>query len=272
MKLKQHILAFTVIGLIAISLVACAGVVVSAPEPQQVAAVVPAQPTAPQAQPAVVVEPAQSANPAVVETQEEVEPLVSTTFVNWVLDTPLRVDTPEGPVVKEAESTLVRMEHGLYATFSAVELEPGDAFTMWWVIFNQPENCTDSKCGFDDVFSFDEMGDVIKTEVGARQWNFPAHAITGFALGRASGSVVDTNGTAEFRAHLPVGDAHEFDFGPGLLNPLTAEVHLIIRTHSQMIPGLLHEQLNTPWGGCPEGWPKDPCKDVQVAIRLPSEQ
>jgi hypothetical protein len=268
MKLKQHILAFTVIGLIAISLVACAGVVVSAPEPQQVAAVVPAQPTAPQAQPAVVVEPAQSANPAVVETQEEVEPLVSTTFVNWVLDTPLRVDTPEGPVVKEAESTLVRMEHGLYATFSAVELEPGDAFTMWWVIFNQPENCTDSKCGFDDVFSFDEMGDVIKTEVGARQWNFPAHAITGFALGRASGSVVDTNGTAEFRAHLPVGDAHEFDFGPGLLNPLTAEVH----THSQMIPGLLHEQLNTPWGGCPEGWPKDPCKDVQVAIHLPSEQ
>ena len=53
---------------------------------------------------------------------------------------------------------------------------------------------------------------------------------------------------------------------------LMAEIHLIIRTHSQMIPGQLHEQLNSPWGGCPEGWPKDPCKDVQLAIHRPSEQ
>ena len=257
MTLKQNILVFTLIGLAAFSLAACGGATEPAPEPQEVAAVVPAQPTAPQAQPAVVVEPAVSAQPAVAEVQAEIEPVVSTTFVEWA---------PDGPMVEGAESTLVRMEHGFYATFSAVDLEPGDAYTMWWTIFNKPENCSDGECGENDAFIFDENGEPLLTDEGARKWNFPAHAATEFALGRATGTVVDTDGTAEFRAHLPLGDDTEFDFGPGLLNPFTAEVHLIIRTHSQMIPGLLHEQLNTPWGGCPEGWPKDPCKNVQLAI------
>jgi len=85
-------------------------------------------------------------------------------------------------------------------------------------------------------------------------------------------AVADTDGTALFRAHLPIGDDNEFDFGPGLLNSFTAEVHLIIRSHSKAIPGLLHTQLNSPWGGCPEGFPKDPCRDVQLAIFSPPEQ
>ncbi len=263
MKLKQHILASTFIGLIAFGLVACAGVTVSVPEPQQVAAIVPTQPAAPQAEPAaVVVEPA-VAEPAVVETQAEIEPVVNTTFVEWA---------PDGPLVEGAESTLVRMEHGLYATFHAVELEPGDAYTVWWVIFNKPENCSDNECGRNDAFLFDANGEQLLNDKGAPQWNFPGHAATEFALGRATGTVVDTDGTAEFRMHLPIRDDTEFDFGPGLLDPFTAEVHLIIRTHSQMIPGQLHDQLNSPWGGCPEGWPKDPCKDVQLAIHPPSEQ
>jgi hypothetical protein len=164
------------------------------------------------------------------------------------------------------------MEHGFYATFSAVELEAEDAYTMWWVIFNKPEDCSDGECGPNDAFLFDKNGERLFTEEGAPQWNFPAHAEIEFALGRATGSVIDTDGTAEFRAHLPVEDDNEFDFGPGLLNPFTAEVHLVIRTHSQMIPGLLHEQLNTPWGGCPEGWPKDPCKNVQIAIHHSPER
>ena len=257
MKIRQNTLVSTLLWLAAFSLAACAGAADSNPEPQQVVAVIPAEPAAPQAQPvAAVAEPA-VVEPAVVEAQAEIEPVVSTTFVEWA---------PDGPLVEGAESSLVRMEHGLYATFSAVELEPGDAYTLWWVIFNKPENCSDGECGRNDAFMFDADGVQLLSDAGAPQWNFPAHAATEFSLGRASGSVVDVDGTAEFRAHLPVGDDTEFDFGPGLLDPFTPEVHLIIRTHSQMIPGKLSDQLNSPWGGCPEGWPKDPCKDVQIAI------
>jgi hypothetical protein len=63
-----------------------------------------------------------------------------------------------------------------------------------------------------------------------------------------------------------VGDTTEANFGPGLLDSMTADVHLTARTHGPMIPGRLHEQLNTAWGGCPEGWPKSPCGNVQSAV------
>jgi len=254
---KRGILTIWLANLI---LAGCVTVATPTPAAQQF---VPLTPTQPSTMPAAPVGQAIIAETVPVEPKAEIEPVVSTTFVEWA---------PDGPMVEGAESTLVRMEHGFYATFNAVELEPGDAYTMWWVIFNKPENCSDGECGLNDAFLFDANGDQLLTDEGAPQWNFPAHAATEFALGRATGSVIDADGTAEFRAHLPVGDDNEFDFGPGLLNPFTAEVHLVIRTHSQMIPGLLHEQLNTPWGGCPEGWPKDPCRNVQVAIHQPPGQ
>ena len=256
MGLKQNILISSFVWLAALSLAACASVAESAPESQQAPVFVPIPSNAPQAQPVTTV-----VKQAAVDAHAEMQPIVSTTFVEW---------SPDGPMVEGAESTLVRMEHGFYATFNAVELEPGDVYTMWWVIFNRPENCSDGECGLNDVFIFDENGERQFSDDGAPIWNRTAHAAVEFALGRATGTVVDTDGTAEFRAHLPVGDDTEFDFGSGLLNPAKAEVHLIIRTHSQIIPGSLHEQLGSAWGGCPAGWPKDPCKDMQVAIHMAS--
>ena len=60
---------------------------------------------------------------------ENVEPVVSTTFVEW---------EGERTVVEGATSSLTRMEHGLYMTFEAVSLEPGEAYTVWWAIFDAP--------------------------------------------------------------------------------------------------------------------------------------
>src|SRR3990172_8125414 len=47
-----------------------------------------------------------------------------------------------GTLIEGAESTLVRMPHGVSMTFKTVGLTPGDAVTMWWIIFNRPENCS----------------------------------------------------------------------------------------------------------------------------------
>lgn len=137
---------------------------------------------------------------------------------------------------------------------------------FWWAIFNRPENCSDDVCGVDDVFLVDEQGNRLKNEEGAARPNLPARAATEFSLLRATGTIIDVDGSAEFRAHPPIGDTQEVYFGPGLLNLMGSEVHLIVRTHGPPIPGRLHEQLNTDWGGCPEGWPKTPCGDLQVAI------
>ncbi len=133
-------------------------------------------------------------------------------------------------------------------------------------IFNTPENCSNDICGLDDVFLMDENGTFILTDEGARTPNLPDRDVTGFTETRATGSIIDVDGTAEFQAHLPIGDATETSFGDGLLDVMKAEVHLILRTHGPAIPGRIHEQMNTTWGGCPEGWPKTPCRNTQIAI------
>ena len=196
-------------------------------------------------------------------SHEEVEPIISTTFVQWVADY---------TAVEGATSSLTRMKHGLYMTFEATQLEPGEAYTVWWVIFDKPENCSDGACGVDDVFLVDEEDNFILTDEGARTFNLPGREATLFSEIRATGSIIDVDGTAEFRAHLPIGDGTEASFGTGLIDPMKAEVHLILRTHGAAIPGRIHEQMNTTWGGCPEGWPKTPCHNVQLSIHQAPSQ
>src|SRR5688572_3423092 len=76
----------------------------------------------------------------VAQDGQNTELVTSVAEVYWFAD-----DT----LVDNAESTLMRMEHGVYGTLKAVKLEPGDAYTIWWIIFNYPENCSHNECGPD---------------------------------------------------------------------------------------------------------------------------
>lgn len=244
------------------SLTACAPAPAPTPEPQRVAFVVPTQPAAPKAQPAAAIEPIEQVKFAPSQAKAKTEPVISTTFVKWWSD---------DSNVEGAESTLVRMEHGLFATFDATGLEPGEAVTLWWIIFNTPENCSDGECSPDDVFLKDANGQNLKDEQGAPRPNVAGRAATQFAQITGAGTIVDEDGRAKFLVRLPVNDINEAPVGPGLLDPWESHVHLTIRTHGPAKPGVLHEQLTTPWGGCPEGWPKDPCGNVQTSHHLPPE-
>jgi hypothetical protein len=220
-----------------------------------------------QAQPAAVLEPAAHVQPAPAEPEEEIEPVVSTTFVEEFSYNALT----GGARVEGTESTLVRMEHGLYALINTTGLVPGEAVTLWWVIFNRPENCSNGQCGLDDVFLVDETGTILKDEVGAPQPNVTGRAATEVSQLSGPGTIVDEAGKAKILARLPVGDTNETQFGSGLLHPMTADVHLVLRTHGPAVPSVVREQLTTEWGGCPEGWPKDPCRNIQLAAHLPQQ-
>ena len=89
----------------------------------------------------------------------------------------------------------------------------------------------------------------------------------------AGGLVVGKNGKANFSANKSVGEI--FD------NPLTAEIHLALRTHGPAIPGMIDVQTGTMDGGCRLdegiGFPSGPglhpdsdvvgyCANIQVAI------
>ena len=54
-------------------------------------------------------------------------------------------------------STLSRSDNGILAILNTDDLDQGNAYTMWWVVFNNPENCVApvpgmSNCGEADVF------------------------------------------------------------------------------------------------------------------------
>jgi hypothetical protein len=189
------------------------------------------------------------------------EPIVAVQNMLW---------TGTDMVVKDAEAVLVRMHHGLSMTIHTTGLEPGHVYTIWWVIFNKPEFCSDNVCGLDDAFLMDDEGQFILTDDGLIQPNVAGREMTHLSSLRATGNIGYEDGTSVFKARLPIGDTtDDIAFGPALLDSMGSEVHLIIRTHGPMIPELLNEQLMTAWGGCPDPYDRSPCQDIQLAIFLP---
>jgi hypothetical protein len=137
----------------------------------------------------------------------------------------------------------------------ATTQEEDTAVTMWWVIFNNPEFCTGGGpgvCGVPDL-----RNEAVQTSL---IW--------------ASGQRLERNKPVSFAAALSpkstLGDVPALaPFGPGLLDPRKAEIHVVLRTHGSLLPDLaqLNEQLSSFNGGCPP----NSCANAQVAIHRPAE-
>lgn len=174
------------------------------------------------------------------------------------------------PATPAGHSTLVRTSDVVKMTFQPDALAPQHAYTIWWVIFNQPENCSDPGCGEDDIFI---DGDPTK---GLNEDQIAAADIV---AGYATGKVASTDGSARFVAALSEGQTgQEVLFGSGaLLKDATgAEVHLVNRSHGPVIPGKRAEQIGSFAGGCevflnPPEVPdaEGECADVQFAVHQP---
>jgi hypothetical protein len=193
--------------------------------------------------------------------QSALDQLVTVTTVHWWNDLSM---------VENAEAVLIRMEHGLAMSFTSFGMEPGDVVTIWWVIFDEPENCSNGECSLSDIFLMDRDGNYILDGNGRTQLNRDGVEAAQISNFWAAGTIVDEDGSARFKGHMAIGDTTaDTLFGSALQNPMSAEVHLVARTHGPIIPGLIHEQLLTGWGGCPNPDDRSPCKDIQVAFFLP---
>ncbi|NND33822.1 MAG: hypothetical protein HKN76_14630 [Saprospiraceae bacterium] len=132
---------------------------------------------------------------------------------------------------------LVRNKNGIKVTFTANDLTPGFAYTLWWVIWNRPENCANPHaCGDDLDFGNPDVG----TEVLY-----------------AGGHVVGASGKGSFSGHLNEGsikgsinDIFGLPPAEGLENAMHAEVHAVLRNHGPAVPGEVNAQINSYPGGC----------------------
>jgi hypothetical protein len=149
---------------------------------------------------------------------------------------------PGGAVVPGAWSQLVRNDTGVAMTLHTSQLTPGTATTVWWIIFNHPENCTGG-CGADDL----------------------GNPLVQASVLYATGHVIGGDGVGDFGARLAVADTTGALLGPGLLNPLGADIQLVVRSHGPAIPGLIDQQIHSFNGGCPP----NTCTNVQGSMHQP---
>ncbi len=140
------------------------------------------------------------------------------------------------PPTNRGHATLKRGEDWIQVNINTSGLPPG-AYTVWWLIFNNPAGCS-TPCGLlDDVLNPDAAVSVF--------W--------------ATSGVVGENGIANFHDRYTIGDDLGF---PGVqhilggegdfLDPQTAEIHNLIKYHgpASADPDVLYDQTHTLLGSC----------------------
>lgn len=145
------------------------------------------------------------------------------------------------PAVTGASSTL--STNGAGATMTLRTRVPtGDAVTVWWVVFNNPSACTGGHFGFHcgpaDLGNADAAPSVLY----------------------AAGHVIANNGAGDFGAHLSTGDTSGALFGPGLMNPTGADIHLVVHDHGPADPALMPDEIHS-FGVC-----NTTCADIQFSV------
>ena len=155
-------------------------------------------------------------------------------------------DLVNGGTVAGASSKITRTDQGITVSVNTT-VDPG-AYTMWLIIWNNPENChgnavaPDLRCVPGPPPEFDP----------------PSCVLYG------AGHVVGNNGKLNYTAHRKTWDATSNIGGAcpnGLTNPRGADVHAAVRTHGAAIPGMIPEQIHTVGGACGT----NDCSEVQAA-------
>ena len=147
------------------------------------------------------------------------------------------------PIEGGGMSRVTRTDSGVSVQVRANQLTPGEAYTLWMVVFNYPEFCGVPYACFDpDIGNPWVMADVMY----------------------AAGNVVGASGNSGFAGHKAIGDNSGSIFPPlfppgieppGMLNPLGSEIHLIVHTHGPMIPEYMPDMIKTFGGGCVDPGP-----------------
>lgn len=154
---------------------------------------------------------------------------------------------------RHGTTTLIRNADGIAVTVDTRHLRRNSAHTFWIVIFNVPTQCADGIGGC-------AAADLANPDVQ------PSLAFGGALITDDSGRMRVSSGLDVGVAPGPPGPdiPQRFGFGPGLLFPFTAEIHIVIQDHLGLDLDQIHAMLQRPGTG-PDG-----VVDVQGSIHAPS--
>jgi hypothetical protein len=134
-----------------------------------------------------------------------------------------------GPVGSGARAAIVRRDGGLSFRFTTTNLRPNHAYTLWFVVLNNPDACTASPCSAPDILL--NPGTLAQVTYGA---------------GHVSGAA----GRGTFAGSFRAGDLPGWLPDASLSNPLGAEIQLVLNDHGPVLSDYLPEMIHTYRAGC----------------------
>ena len=134
-------------------------------------------------------------------------------------------------VVAGASASLVRTGNGLAYQFHAAQLTPGNAYTLWLVIVNNPAACAipNGPCTAGDFFN-----------------NPATDAQVRFAAGHVGGG----DGRGTFAGAVQEGPLTGWLDDRTFADSREVEVHLVVNDHGPVLPAYMPGMIRTYRGGC----------------------
>jgi hypothetical protein len=177
--------------------------------------------------------------------------------------------------VTGAFSMLDRTDRGI-TTKVRTRVRPGHAHTLWYVIFNAPENCSDGVCGDDDIFidPSDHSAGFNAAQIAATRasvvWG-SAGAVANPAGRLKLDGALGTDEVPDGPGQVVIGRGEDGALVPlgvttGLEDPHSAVIIIVLQDHgtAHADPELLERQLTSFQGAC-----NPTCEDVQIAVHVP---
>lgn len=154
-----------------------------------------------------------------------------TVAVNWHAQ-----QAPLGNVgqVEGASASLVRNNNGISYRIQTEDLNPGNAYTLWLVVINNPEECSTTPCPAPELLG--------NPAVDAQ-------------VGYAAGVVAAGSGKVTMAGSAKIGPLGGWLANRSLEDPHAAEIHLVVNDHGPKIPEFMPGMIKTYRGGCSDASP-----------------
>lgn len=139
--------------------------------------------------------------------------------------------------VEGSRARLRATDSGASVTFQTRNLEPGHAYTLWFVIVENPEVCDGGECTAEELLTDEDVD---------RQITYGA------------GHVAGNSGRGTFSAHLSTGPVEGWFDDFVFEDPRGAEYHFVLNDHGPRISEQMPGMIQTYRGGCSDDSPFPP--------------
>ena len=134
-----------------------------------------------------------------------------------------------GPVGSGASAKLVRRSDGVSFHINTQHLRAGHAYTVWFVVLNNPDACLATPCSAVDILQ---------------------RAETDAQVTYGAGHVVGGSGRAGFAGAFRSGPIDGWLAGGGLHDPRGAEIQLVLNDHGPKLAKFMPGMISTYRAGC----------------------